>query len=59
MRELKLMNPLSQATTKRMMQLGFCMYDDTRFSTRAISPSLPPSATLAIKPVVEAIVRKY
>ena len=43
---------LSQATVKRIMQLGFLMYDVTRLSTREISLACPcVLLTLAINPI--------
>ncbi|KIK05821.1 hypothetical protein K443DRAFT_674876 [Laccaria amethystina LaAM-08-1] len=44
-------NVLSQATVKRIIQLGFLMYDVTRISTREISLACPwVLLTLAINP---------
>ena len=45
-------NVLSQATVKRIIQLGFLMYDVTRLSTREISLACPcVLLTLAINPI--------
>lgn len=43
---------LSQATVSRIMQLGFLIYEVTKFSTIEIAPSFPPRLllTLAINP---------
>ena len=45
-------NVLSQVTVKRIIQLGFLMYDVTRLSTREISLACPwVLLTLAINPI--------
>jgi hypothetical protein len=47
-------NVLSQATVRRIIQLGFLMYDVTRLSTREISLACPwVLLTLAINPIKE------
>ena len=48
---------LSHATVKRMIQLGFLMYDVTRLSTREISLACPcVLLTLAINPIQKKII---
>ena len=50
-------NVLSHATVKRIIQLGFLMYDVTRLSTREISFACPwVLLTLAINPIQKKII---